>query len=419
MGLEGTLAAFSVTDIFQALSMQKKTGTLTVESREDTIKISFLGGQIVSADSASRGLEESIGTLLVRSGRLAAEDLLRVRETQKETRRRLDLLLDRQKLVSSEILREALRLQIGRIVFAAFRCTEGRFRFRPEGVLEQDAALLFPIPADSLLMEAVQFLDEWPKLEKKVSSPDMVYRRTPGLENLRLVLSADETGEGALLVSRREAEVWSWIDGRRRVEEILERAFLSDLDAYRALADLQDRNLIVQERLQAPAGTQPDARDSWISARAIGLWALFLLIAALAVREVPGNPWNLFLHPPGERREAADLLKAVSLGRLGSIERALRVYYDSSGRYPKRVEDLLAAGVLAREAITDPYGRTYRYILRSEDGKFSLYGRNAQGNIDLDLSFERSLAPVSESRPAGKANRYRLGLIKLYLTMFH
>ncbi len=402
MGLEGTLASFSVTDIFQALSLQKKTGTLTVESRGDTIKISLLGGQVVSADSASRGLEESIGILLVRSGRLAAEDLLRVRETQKETRQRLDLLLERQKVVSPEVLRETLRLQIGRIVFAAFRCTEGRFRFRQEGVIEQDAAL-FPIPADSLLMEAVQFLDEWPKLEKKVPSPDMVYRRAPGLENLRLVLSADGTGEGSLLVSRREAEIWSWVDGRRRVEEILERALLSDLDAYRGLADLQDRNLIVQERLKAPAGMQPDRRDSWISARAIGLWAVLLLIAALAVREVPGNHWNLFLHPPGDRREAADLLKAVSLGRLGSIERALRVYYDSSGQYPKRVEDLLAAGVLTREAITDPYGRPYRYILRSEDGKFSLYGRNTQGNIDLDLSFERSLAPVSGSRPAGKA----------------
>ncbi len=403
MGLEGTLAAFSVTDIFQALSLQKKTGTLTVESGDDTITISFLGGQIVSADSTSHRLEEGIGTLLVRSGRLSAEDLLRVRETQKETQQRLDLLLDRQKLVSSEVLREALRLQIGRIVFAAFRCTEGRFRFHQEGVIEQDAARLFPIPADSLLTEAVQFLDEWPKLEKKVPSPDMVYRRAPGLENLRLVLSADETGEGALLVSRREAEIWSWVDGRWRVEEILERAFLSDLDAYRALADLQDRNLIVQERLRAPAGTQPDRGDSWISARAIALWALFFLIAALAVREVPGNPWNLFLHPPGERREAADLLRAVSLGRLGTIERALRVYYDSSGQYPKKVEDLLAAGVLTREAITDPYGQPYRYILRSEDGKFSLYGRNAQGNIDLDLSFERSLAPVSGSRPAGKA----------------
>ncbi len=123
-------------------------------------------------------------------------------------------------------------------------------------------------------------------------------------------------------------------------------------------------------------------------------------MAALAVREAPGSPWNLSLRPVGHRREAADLLKAVSLGRLASIERALRVYYDSSGQYPKRIEDLLGTGVLTREAITDPYGRPYRYILRSEDGKFSLYGRNAQGDIDLDLSFERSLAPVSESRPA-------------------
>jgi len=402
MWLEGTLAAFSVTDIVQVLSLRKKTGTLTIESRVDTIQISFLGGQIVWADSASYGLEESIGTLLVRSGRLAPEDLLRARETQKETQQRLDLLLERRNVVSSEVLREALRLQIGRIIFAAFRFTEGRFRFRQEGVIDPGAALLSPIPADSFLREAVQFLDEWPRLERKVPSPDTVFGRSPGLENLRLVLSAEEAREGALLVSGREAEIWNWVNGRRRVGEILERAFLSEIDTYRALADLQDRNLIVQARLEAPAGTQQAQRTYWISARAIGLWSLFLLIAALAAQKVPGNPWNLFLRPPRERREVVDLLKAVSLGRLASIERALRVYYDSSGHYPKRVEDLLAAGVLTRAAITDPYGRTYRYILRSEDGKFSLYGHNAMGNIDIDLSFERSLAPVSESQPAGK-----------------
>ncbi len=402
MGLEGTLAAFSVTDVFQVLNLHKKTGTLTIESGSDTIRISFLGGQVVWADSVSRGLEESLETLLVSSGRLAPEDLRRVRQMQKETRQRLDLLLDRHEVVSQQVLREALRLQIGRIVFAAFRRTEGRFRFRQEGIIEGEAALLSPIPTDSLLTEAVQFLEEWPRIEKKVPSPEMVYRRASGLENLRLVQSADESGEGALLVSRREAEIWEWVDGSRSVAEILERAFLSDLDACRALGELQDRNLIVQGRLQAPARAQEAPREHWISARAVGLWALVLLIAALAVREVPGNPWNLFLHPPGERREAAQLLKAVSLAHLASIERALRVYYDSSGQYPKKVEDLLAAGVLSPRAITDPYGRPYRYILRSEDGKFSLYGRNAQGDIDLDLSFERSLAPVSESRPALK-----------------
>jgi hypothetical protein len=399
MGLEGTLADFSVTDILQVLGLQKKTGTLTVEGTDDTIVVSLLGGEVVSADAASHGLEESVGTLLVRSGRLTPEDLARAHETQKESQQGLVHVLVRQNLVSSEVMREALRLQIGRVIFAAFRWTNGRFRFLQEGVIDHLAPLLSPIPAEAFLMDAVQFLDEWPKLEKKIPFRDLVYRRVTGLEDLRLVLSAEENGEGALVVSPPEAEAWKWVDGNRPVGEILERAFLSDIDTYRGLADLQDRNLIAQARLRAVTETQRFQRGPWISARAVGLWAVFLLIAALAVREAPRNPWNITLHPLGQRRETADLLKAVSLGRLAAIERALRVYYDSSGQYPKRVEDLLASGVLTREAITDPYGRSYRYILRSEVGKYSLYGRNAQGNIDLDLSFERSLAPVSQSRP--------------------
>ena len=399
MGLEGTLADFSVTDILQVLGLQKKTGTLTVEGTDDTIVVSLLGGEVVSADAASHGLEESVGTLLVRSGRLTPADLARARETQKETQQGLVHVLVRQNLVSSEVMREALRLQIGRVIFAAFRWTEGRFRFLQEGIIDRLAPLLSPIPAEAFLMDAVQFLDEWPKLEKKIPFRDLVYRRATGLEDLRLVLSAEENGEGALVVSPPEAEAWKWVDGNRPVGEILERAFLSDIDTYRGLADLQDRNLIAQARLRAATETQRFQRGPWISARAVGLWAVFLLIAALAVREAPRNPWNITLRSPGQRRETADLLKAVSLGRLAAIERALRVYYDSSGQYPKRVEDLLASGVLTREAITDPYGRPYRYILRPEVGKYSLYGRNAQGNIDLDLSFERSLAPVSESRP--------------------
>ena len=83
-----------------------------------------------------------------------------------------------------------------------------------------------------------------------------------------------------------------------------------------------------------------------------------------------------------------------------AVERAVRIYYDSTGRYPRSLEDLIVAGILPEDALRDPYGRFYRYILRAEDGKFGLYGHNARGQIDLDLSLERSLAPVSELRPA-------------------
>ena len=154
------------------------------------------------------------------------------------------------------------------------------------------------------------------------------------------------------------------------------------------------------ERLQPAARPARASKPPGISARTLLLWAIVFLLAASAVREVPRNRWNLFLRPRSEGREAAALLSSVSVARLASIERAIRVYYDSSGQYPRSLEDLLAARVLDRKAASDPYGRPYRYILRSEEGKFSLYGRNAGGGIDPDLSFERSLAPVSENLPA-------------------
>ena len=120
---------------------------------------------------------------------------------------------------------------------------------------------------------------------------------------------------------------------------------------------------------------------------------------------MPRTPWTLLLRPAGGRREAADFLKSVSLERLSSLERAVRVFYDSSGQYPRSLEDLVVARILSERALEDPYGRPYRYILRSEDGKFGLYGRNAEGSIDLDLSLDRTLAPVAEIRPAGSRSR--------------
>jgi len=220
------------------------------------------------------------------------------------------------------------------------------------------------------------------------------------------VHGSEEAGEGVLAVSRSEAEVWRWIDGKRDVSELLERAFLSDFDVYKGLAELSDRNLIVEGAPRpAPVPARPALPPSRLPAAPVLFWAAILGVVLLAVWLVPRNPWNLLLRPPPQTGESASLLKSVSLARLVALERAVRVFYDSSGQYPRSLEDLVVAGVLSERALEDPYGRPYRYILRSEDGKFGLYGRNAEGNIDLDLSLDRTLAPVAEIRPAGSRSR--------------
>jgi hypothetical protein len=403
MGLEGTLRVFSLTDIFQVLGLQRKSGVLTVEGEDDTVTISFLGGQVVAAESSKHQLDNRIGNLLVRAGRISEDQLTEVLQLQKETQQRLGFLLIRDRLVTPEDLREALRLQILRIVFGAFRWTDGRFRFTQEGPIDYDADHMSPVPTESILMEAAQMLDEWPMLEQKIGSRRMVFRRAPGVEALNLVTSAEEQREGSLLVSRAEAEAWRWIDGSRSVADILERAFLSEFEVYKGLAELLGRNLIIEGKIASVPAAQPVAAVARVPVSAVNqalLLSALGLVIALGYLFIPRNSWNILMNRPSTRREVAEIYKSVSLERLASIERAVRVFYDSTGQYPKSLEELVASGILDGDTTVDPYGRKYRYILRSDDGKFGLYGRNSSGEIDLDLSFERTLAPVAELHPA-------------------
>ena len=405
MGLEGTLKVFSLTEIFQMLGLQRKTGILSVEGEDDSITISFLGGSVVAAESTARRLDNRLGNLLLRAGYVTQEQLDHVLAIQKETRQRMGFLLVREGLVEPGELREALRLQISRIVYSAFRWPDGRFHFTQEGTVDYDADHIAPVSTDSVLMEAAQIVDEWPLVEKKVGPASTVYRRAPGVESLNLVANQKNAPEGTLSVSRPEAETWRWIDGRRSVGDIMERAFLSDFEVLKGTADLASRNLIelgrVEEEAPPAAEPEPEApRAPAPAGRSLGLWAALVVLVGASVYLIPRNPANLLLRPSGEVREAADLARAISLNRAVSIERAVRIYYDATGRYPRGLEDLVVAGILDEDALRDPYGRFYRYILRAEDGKFGLYGRNAAGQIDLDLSLERSLAPVSELRPA-------------------
>jgi hypothetical protein len=403
MSLDGNLRVFSVTEIFQMLGMQRKSGMLTVEGAKDTVTVGFFNGRIVSIDSLTHPIENRLGSLLVKAGLLSEESLDRALETQKKRHVRLGRLLLGMQLVQVEDVREALRIQSQRILFSAFSWTDGRFQFAPQGEVDQDVELFPPMPTESILLEAARTFDELPAAERRFPSSEMVFRRAEDSRSLHLVTGDAAPEDGTLAVSKREAETWKWIDGRRTVADIRERVFLSDLDVLKGLSDLLDRGLIeegaVREAPPAPVAA-PRAGFSGIELRP---WLPLLLVAAVSIFFAPRNRANLLLRPPAENPPVRDVAKAASLARLQTVGRAIRVYYGSTGRYPRTLLDLVVGQVLEEGDLRDPYGRFYRYILRPEDGKFALYGRDAAGRIDLDLTHEGQLAPVSEVRPAGQA----------------
>ena len=98
MALEGTIKDFGLPDIFQLIGLQRKTGILTLTSDNETVTVTFENGMVVMADSSSKRLEDRLGNVLVKQGKLSKERLDEALETQKQTLQRLGHILTTERL---------------------------------------------------------------------------------------------------------------------------------------------------------------------------------------------------------------------------------------------------------------------------------------------------------------------------------
>src|SRR5215210_9048416 len=194
MALEGTLRDFSLADIFQLIGLQRKTGVLTLRGKDDTVTVTFLDGKVVGADSLNRRLENRLGTVLMKTGFLSQDQLNRALDIQKETLQRLGFILTHYGIISQDSLREAIQLQIMQIVYRLFRWKDGDYHFSQETTIEYERELVVPITAESILMEGARMMDEWPIIEKRIRSYDMVFRRKVSDQEI-MVVGAEDADE--------------------------------------------------------------------------------------------------------------------------------------------------------------------------------------------------------------------------------
>src|ERR1700730_3178409 len=268
MALEGTLRDFSLADIFQLIGLQRKTGVLTLTGKDDNVTVTFLDGKVVGADSGSHRLETRLGHVLMKSGMLTQDQLSRALEIQKETLQRLGFILTHYQIISNESLKQALQLQVLQIVYRLFRWKDGEYHFSQETTIEYDRDNLMPIAAESILMEGARMIDEWPIIEKRIRSYDMVFRKKPGAQELVVVGAedADEvdfdepappkrrktlSGADKIRISQEEKQVYELVDGRKTVGDIVEISRLSEFDTNKALYELLTRDLIEEMRGKA------------------------------------------------------------------------------------------------------------------------------------------------------------------------
>src|SRR5437762_10078435 len=384
MALEGTLKDFSLADIFQLIGLQRKTGVLTLRSKDDTVTVTFLDGKVVGADSLSNRLENRLGSVLIKSGLLTQDQLSHALAIQKETLQRLGYVLTHYGIISPDSLKQAIQLQILQIVYRLFRWKDGDYHFSQETTIEYDRDNVVPITAESILMEGARMIDEWPIIEKRIRSYDMVFRKKLTDQEI-VVAGADEADEvdfdeapaarrkkaaaggDKIRISQEEKAAYDMVDGTMTVSDIVEVSRFSEFDTNKALYELLTRDLIEEVKgLGAAAvleqATPLDETEVAETPVPLPLVAFLALVALISIATSFKNPLN-GLRPLGTSQPStvAETLKAISMARIQQVGEAIEKYNVVTGRLPARLQDLTPIYISA-SVLRDPWGHPYKYL---------------------------------------------------------
>ena len=184
MALEGSLRDFDLFSLFNMIKIQGKNGTLVLSQGQEFVKVFFENGEIVGCDSNQVRMEDRLGTMLVRLGRLTGEELLGMVQVQRQTLKRMGTLLLESGKVTASDLQDALFNQATSILHRTFRWVEGDYRFDSMLPPDLDRDHFVPIPVDTVLMEAARIQDEWPEVERRLPGMDVPLGKSARAQSL-------------------------------------------------------------------------------------------------------------------------------------------------------------------------------------------------------------------------------------------
>lgn len=391
MTYEGAIHDRELADALMAVARDKRTGILTVQGEEEIIGVSFLSGEVVSADALNQSLEEGLGEVLASRDLVRPEDFATLAaEHQAGGGRVVDLLVERSYLTREELL-DALRFHTYRLCRQVLHWRAGEFKFyRGDEVSFEDG--IVPISVEELLIKAAQDLGTQGPLSGRVPSLDTVYRR---MDAAGSSVSADSLPTELLTDLGNEVlQLMEKFDGRRTVLELVQASGIEKHKTLLMVYRLEEAGLIQSEAAAITATPIPSIsttdllgaagaaaareaeEDGWLDSlrtRAVEKpkriseyppWPSRLLAIGLVVGLVSlvlMNPRFLILPFPEQKDLRQDLENLQYAAAFLKIDRSAKTFFLLEGRFPESLNDLVDRGFIQPDDLLDPAGDPFEY----------------------------------------------------------
>ncbi len=349
MALEGTLRDFSLADILQLIGIQKKTGVLVLRDNEEMVRVSFQNGMIVGAERESEKMEARLGNVLVNKGVISQEQLNRALGIQSQSLQRLGQVMIENSIISPSDLKDALRNQVLQIIYGLFRWKNGHYHFSPQAMVDYDSENFDPISTESILMEGLRMLDEWPLIERAIPTENIVFRKTGKASEVRDTLSSsfDESlfdeEDGKQKLPHEQEYVLQFVDGLSSVSHITDRSKLLEFETYRALYDLLETGYIEKSEYTVPSFADYRDMADQRKERGVPVAIVIGVVVVLTFMFSFRGPFNDSLPSITGIQQNTDLQKMAEYDRLVEI-RAREFRRMMNSRYSVRPSNLITVG---------------------------------------------------------------------------
>ncbi len=346
MVLSGYLSDFSLADVLQLISQQKKTGTLEMIDGKSTALIYISQGNITGIRVGTDTPEDKIRQLLLEQKVMNPSEYEELLEVSRGMNRPVLSTLVSKGYIGADVGEKWIRHAAEDMVSELFSWRQGRYEFST-GNKNQDSALSpVNISTDFACMEGMRRLDEWPRLKEIVTSEQIVFRR----------ISEDyhnyDLGDEKLLLEA--------IDGQKTIQQLEREVPFGYFRIYDSIVNFWNEGFIEpvgRVKLESPevVRTESQSETDRLTAMVLGLSSLFLILG-LCFRFLLGSiagTANIF---------TTNYVKDVK-GKLGqqNVENFIVEKLIYQGQLPRSLGTLVEQAALSKSELRSASGRKYFY----------------------------------------------------------
>ncbi len=249
MALLGTLKGFGVTEIFQLISQQMKTGALVLSSPSTNITITFENGIIVGITS-DKWERDPRADVLLKAGCINEKELKASFENEKKNGHSWHEILVSKGQLKKIFLDRASNVVIKQTLLEVFQWKEGGYKFEDWNT-EGQSMLSCHIPTEGAILDTLRIIDEWPVIKQKI--PPVDYCPVTIIPITEDIVRHHD-------LSDVDLHIYDLIDEKRTVERIVRESLEPPFEALSSIVRLIDAGIVEV----FPEGAK-DIRDTTIA----------------------------------------------------------------------------------------------------------------------------------------------------------